>query len=127
MSYNIKLIKTDEDYREALKIAEVLFDAKPNTPEGDELELVVALIEMYETKHFPVENPSPVEAIKFRMDQMGLSQKDLVPFIGSKSKVSEVLSGIRPLSLNMIRNLSAGLNIPLEILIQRKEMETQSA
>ena len=115
---NIKLIKTEEDYKEALKLADELFDAKPDTPEGDKLELIVTLIEIYEKEHFPIDNPSPLEAIKFRMDQMGLLPKDLVSFIGSKSKVSEILSGKRTLSLNMIRQLASGLNIPLEVLIQ---------
>lgn len=115
---NIKLIKTEEDYKEALKLADELFDAKADTPEGDKLELIVTLIEIYEREHFPIDNPSPLEAIKFRMDQMGLLPKDLVPFIGSKSKVSEILSGKRTLSLNMIRQLSSGLNIPVEVLIQ---------
>lgn len=114
----IKLIKTEEDYKEALKLADELFAAKTDTPEGDKLELIVTLIEIYEKEHFPIDNPSPLEAIKFRMDQMGLLPKDLVPFIGSKSKVSEILSGKRTLSLNMIRQLAAGLNIPVEVLIQ---------
>ena len=114
----IKLIKTEEDYKEALKLADELFDAKPDTPEGDKLELIVTLIEIYEKEHFPIDNPSPLEAIKFRMDQMGVLPKDLVPFIGSKSKVSEILSGKRTLSLNMIRQLASGLNIPVEVLIQ---------
>ena len=114
----IKLIKTEEDYKEALKLADELFDAKPDTPEGDKLELIVTLIEIYEKEHFPIDNPTPIEAIKFRMDQMGLLPKDLVPFIGSKSKVSEILSGKRTLSLNMIRQLASGLNIPVEVLIQ---------
>lgn len=114
----IKLIKTEEDYKEALKLADELFDAKPDTPEGDKLELIVTLIEIYEKEHFPIDSPSPLEAIKFRMDQMGLLPKDLVPFIGSKSKVSEILSGKRTLSLNMIRQLARGLNIPVEVLIQ---------
>ncbi len=115
---DIKLIKTEEDYKAALKLADELFDAKADTPEGDKLELIVTLIEIYEREHFPIDNPSPLEAIKFRMDQMGLLPKDLVPFIGSKSKVSEILSGKRTLSLNMIRQLASGLNIPVEVLIQ---------
>lgn len=115
---NIKLIKTEEDYKAALKLADELFDAKPDTPEGDKLELIVTLIEIYEKEHFPIDNPTPIEAIKFRMDQMGLLPKDLVPFIGNKSKVSEILSGKRTLSLNMIRQLASGLNIPVEVLIQ---------
>ena len=115
---NIKLIKTEEDHKAALKLADELFDAKADTPEGDKLELIVTLIEIYEKEHFPIDNPTPIEAIKFRMDQMGLLPKDLVPFIGNKSKVSEILSGKRTLSLNMIRQLASGLNSPVEVLIQ---------
>lgn len=114
----IKLIKTKKDYKNALKLAEFLMNSKPNTPEGDKLELITTLIEIYEKKHFPIASPSPIEAIKFRMEQMGLSPKDLIPYIGSKSKVSEVLNGKRTLSLAMIRQLSVGLEIPVEILIQ---------
>lgn len=117
----IKLIKTEHDYEEALKLADKLFDAKHDTPDGDKLELIVTLIELYEKRNFPVENPTPIEAIKFRMEQMNLTAKDLIPLIGCKSKVSEVLSGKRTLSLNMIRNLSKGLHIPAELLLQEYE------
>lgn len=117
----IKLIKTEYDYEEALKLADKLFDAKPDTPDGDKLELIVTLIELYEKRNFPVKNPTPIEAIKFRMEQMNLTAKDLIPLIGCKSKVSEVLSGKRTLSLNMIRNLSKGLHIPAELLLQEYE------
>ena len=115
---NIKLIKTEDDYFSALKRIDELFDSEPNTPEGDELELIVTLVELYEKNNFPIESPTPIEAIKFRMEQLNLTQKDLVQYIGSKSKVSEVLSGKRSLSLNMIRKLSVGLGISAEILIQ---------
>ena len=115
---NIKLIKTEDDYLSALKRIDELFDSEPNTPEGDELELIVTLVELYEKNNFPIESPSPIEAIKFRMEQLNLTQKDLVQYIGTKSKVSEVLSGKRSLSLNMIRKLSVGLGISAEILIQ---------
>ena len=118
MMKNIKLIKTEEDYKEALALADKLFDSEPNTPNGDKLELITTLIEIYEKEHFPIENPSPIEAIKFRMEQMNLTHKDLIPIIGSRSKVSEVLSGKRTLSLNMIRRLSSELGIPAEILIK---------
>ncbi|MBO4704990.1 MAG: DNA-binding protein [Spirochaetaceae bacterium] len=118
MKNEIRLIKTDEEYKAALKLADNLFDAEPDTPDGDKLELIVALIEIYEKEHFPIENPSPLAAIRFRMEQMNLSPKDLIPIIGSKSKVSEVLSGKRTLSLNMIRRISSELGIPAEILIQ---------
>jgi HTH-type transcriptional regulator / antitoxin HigA len=115
---NIKLIKTEEDYSLALKEIDSLFDEEPDTEKGDELELLVTLVEIYEKEHFPISNPSPIEAIKFRMDQMNLTPKDLIQYIGSKSKVSEVLSGKRTLSLTMIRRLNEGLGIPAEVLIQ---------
>ena len=117
MSYN-KLIKSEADYEKALKRIDQIFDAEPGTPEADEHELIVALVELYENEHFPIEAPDPVSAIKFRMEQLNLTQKDLIPIIGSKSKVSEVLSGKRTLSLNMIRKLSSELGIPAEVLIQ---------
>lgn len=113
-----KLIKTEADYEEALARIEEIFDANPGTPEGDELELLVTLVELYEEKVYPVELPDPVSAIRFRMEQQGLKAKDLVPYIGSASKVSEVLSGKRPLSLTMIRNLVNGLGIPAEVLLR---------
>ncbi|MDY4211973.1 MAG: transcriptional regulator [Treponema sp.] len=91
MKNEIKLIKTEEDYKVALKLADILFDDEPDTPDGDKLDLLVTLIELYEKKNFPIENPSPLEVIKFRMEQLYLSQTDLIPIIGSKSKVSEVL------------------------------------
>lgn len=113
-----RLIKTEEDYEKALARIEVLMDAEPDTPAIDELELLTALVEMYEDVHYPMDPPDPVEAIKFRMDQMGLSQKDLVPLIGSKSKVSEVLNRKRPLTLAMMRALNSELGISAEILLK---------
>ena len=113
-----KLIKTEADHDEALARIEEIFDAKPGSLEGDELELLVTLVEMYEEKAFPIGLPDPVEAIKFRMEQEGLKAKDLVPYIGSAPKVSEVLAGKRSLSLTMIRNLVDGLEIPAEVLLQ---------
>lgn len=115
---NVKLIKTESDYKAVLKRIDEIFNSKPNTPEGDELDLLVTLVELYEKEKYPVEAPDPISAIKFRMEQQGLKSKDLIPFIGSKSKVSEVLSGKRALSLNMIRSLHKGLGIPAEVLIQ---------
>ena len=115
---NIKPIKTKKDYKLALKRVDALWDASPKTPEYDELDILSTLIGVYEETHFPIAKPDPIEAIKFRMDQMGLSDKDLSPFIGARSKVSEVLSLKRGLSLPMIRKLSKGLNIPAESLIQ---------
>jgi HTH-type transcriptional regulator / antitoxin HigA len=113
-----KVIKTERDHKAALKRIEAIFDAKSGTPEGDELELLSALVELYEETVFPMNLPDPITAIKFRMEQQGLKPKDLVPFIGSASKVSEVLSGRRGLSLRMIRNLVNGLGIPPHIFVQ---------
>lgn len=114
-----KLIKTKADYRAALARIEEIFDAVPNTAAGDELELLTALVEIYETKAFPIDLPDPLTAIRFRMEQQGLKPMDLVPFIGSPSKVSEVLSGRRGLSLSMIRNLVVDMGIPAEVLLQK--------
>ena len=113
-----KLIKAEADYLEALARIDALMEAESGTPEGDELELLAALVEMYEDRHFPVDPPDPIEAIKFRMDQEGLTQKDLVPYIGGKSKVSEVLSGKRALTLSMMRALNRHLGIPAEVLLR---------
>lgn len=122
-----RLIKTEEDYNNALARIEELFDADTNTPEGDELELLITLVELYEKEMFPIEAPDPISAIKFRMEQMDLNNNDLVPFIGNKSKVSEVLSGKRALSLNMIRKLHEGLGIPAEVLIVKTNDKTSSS
>ncbi|CAG0962300.1 ImmA/IrrE family metallo-endopeptidase [Geobacter sp.] len=113
-----KVIKNETDYEAALARIDELMDADPGTPEGDELELLVTLVELYEKMAHPIDLPDPVEAIKFRMEQIGLKQKDLVPFIGSRSKVSEVLSGQRPLSISMIRKLHEGLGIPAAVLLR---------
>lgn len=116
---NIHPIKTEKDYENALERLEQIFDAKPGTKEGDELEILSILIEKYEDEHFPIDLPDPIEAIKFRMEQLGLKQTDLAEVIGFKSRVSEVLNKKRKLSLEMIRNLSEHLSIPTNVLIQR--------
>ena len=116
MSYS-KLLKTESDYNEALKRIEELFDAESGTAEADELELLVALVELYEKEHFPIEAPDPVSAIKFRMEQEGLTNEDMVQYLGSKSRVSEIFSHKRNLSISMIRKLVTGLRIPAEILL----------
>ena len=113
-----RLIKNEQDHNKALSRIEQLMDAKPSTADMDELELMTALVEMYEERHFPISWPDPIEAIRFRMEQLGLGQKDLVAFIGSKSKVSEVLNGKRPLTLAMMRGLQKGLGIPAEVLLK---------
>lgn len=113
-----KVIKTEADYEAALARLDELLDAEPNTPEGDEFELWATLISTYEEEEFPVDLPDPIAAIRFRMEQAGLKQVDLVPFIGSASRVSEVLKGKRSLSLSMIRRLHEGLGILAEVLLQ---------
>ena len=113
-----KIIKTEAEYEATVARIEELLDADPGTAKGDELELLATLVELYETAAHPIDLPDPIEAVKFRMEQGELKQKDLVPFIGSRSKVSEVLSGQRPLSLPMIRKLHQGLGIPAEVLLQ---------
>ncbi len=114
----IKPIKTRKDYQQALERLEQLFDAKKNSKEGDELEVLGILIEKYEDEHFPVGLPDPIEAIKFRMEQLGYNQSDLAKVIGLKSRASEILSKKRKLTLEMVRLLHNSLNIPSEVLIQ---------
>ena len=115
---NIKPIKTEKDYQQALQRLEEIFDAKKETREGDELEILGILIENYENDYFTIDLPDPVEAIKFRMEQMDYTQKDLAELMGLKSRASEILNRKRKLSLEMIRNLSEKLKIPTEVLIQ---------
>lgn len=111
-------IHTEKDYKNALARIEEIFDARPGTQEGDELEILGILADEYEKKNFPIEAPKPVEAIKFRMEQLGMEQKDLAKLIGSKSRASEILSGKRSLSLRQIKILYRKLGIPAEVLIQ---------
>lgn len=119
---NIKPIKTEKDYQEALLQLEVLFDAKIGTPESDEADILSILIDEYEKKHYPIDPPDPIEAIKIRMEEMELKQNDLTAFIGSKSVVSEVLNRKRKLTVEMIRNLTKHLKIPSEVLINDYEL-----
>lgn len=119
----IRAIKTDADYEAALARVEEIFDSEPGSPEFDELEVWGTLIGAYEDENHPVLPPTPLEAIEFAMDQKGLKQKDLVPFIGSKSKVSEVLAGKRKLTLKMIRALHEGLGIPADTLLKEPGKE----
>lgn len=114
----LKPIKTEKDYLQALERLERVFDAKPGTQEGDELEILGILLEKYESENFPIDLPDPIEAIKFRMEQLNYSQNDLAEVIGLKSRASEILNRKRKLSLEMIRNLSDKLHIPSEVLIQ---------
>ena len=121
---NIKPIKTRTDYTEALQAVENLMHAKIDTPDGDSLDVLVTLIEAYEEKHYPILPPEPVEAIIHQMESLGLSRKDLIPFLGSRARVSEILNKKRALSINMIRNLQNGLGISAEILIKPYNLRT---
>jgi len=114
----IRPIKNEVDYQAALKEIEILFDAAPDTPEGDRLEVLTTLVEAYEERHYTIPAPDPIEAILYHMESRGLTRRDLEPFIGTRARVSEVLNRKRPLTMNMIRNLHKGLGIPAELLIQ---------
>ena len=115
---NIKPIRNEADYKKALERLEILFDATMGTEEGDELEILAIVIDNYEKENFPIGMPDPISAINFRMEQMGLKQKDLVEMIGFKSRVSEIMNKKRKLTLEMIRNLNTTLHIPTDVLIQ---------
>ena len=110
-------VKTVDDYKNALVSIDELMDARPGTAKGDELDILATLVEAYERNHFPINPPDPVEAILFRMDQMGIDRKSLEPLLGGRNRVSEVLNRKRSLSMNQIRRLHDGLDIPLENLI----------
>ena len=116
---NIRPIHTPADYKAALTDVSALIDRDPapGTPQGDRLDVLTTLIQAYEARHFPIDAPDPVEAIKFRMEQQGLSVKDLEPIIGQRNRVYEVLNRKRPLTLAMIRRLHSSLGIPAEVLI----------
>ncbi len=121
---NIKPIKAETDYTRALQTVEKLMTAIKDTPEGDKLDVLVTLIEAYEEKHHPILPPEPVEAIIHQMESQGLSRKDLIPLIGSRARVSEILNKKRTLSINMIRKLQKGLGISAEILIKPYKTQT---
>ena len=121
----IRPIRTKADYRAALKEVDRLWEADPGTPEGDRVDVLVTLIEAYEAKHYPIPAPDPIAAIEFMMEQKGLTRRDLEPAIGSRGRVSEVLTRKRPLTLPMVRALSTLLEIPTEVLVQ--PYETRSA
>lgn len=115
---DIAPIKSHRDYLRVLKEIEALMRARRNTPAGDRLDVLVTLVEAWERKHYPLDLPDPVEAIKYHMEQNGLQPKDLIPFIGNRNRVHEVLNRKRELTLNMIRQLHEGLGIPAESLIK---------
>jgi len=117
----IRPIRTKSDYRAALKEIEALMAAQRDTPEGERLDVLVTLVEAYENKHYRLDLPDPVEAIKFRMEQKGMTPKDLVPMIGQINRVYEILNHRRPLTLAMIQRLHSGLGVPAESLIKQPE------
>lgn len=123
---DIKLIHTEADYQAALQRIRRLWEAEPGTPEADELEILVMLVNKYEEEHYPIEEPDPIEYIKIRMEELGLKQEDLVPYMGNKGNVSKVLSRKRSLSLEMIRNLHRGLRFPLEVLIAEPNLNSKA-
>lgn len=123
---DIKPIKTEEDYRATLREIESLMTAEPGTPEGEKLDVLVTLVEAYERKHFPMDLPDPVEAIRFAMDQRGLTVKDLEPMVGRSNRVYEILNHKRPLTLKMIWKLHKELGIPAEALIKQPD-ESEAA
>jgi HTH-type transcriptional regulator / antitoxin HigA len=114
----IKPLKTESDYKEALREIERIFDAAPGTREGDRLDVLTTLVEAYEEKHFHIPLPDPIEAILYYVESRGLTRRDLERYIGSRARVSEVLNRKRSLTMEMIRNLHKGLGIPAEVLIQ---------
>lgn len=119
----IQPIKNEQAYHTALAEIESLFTAEPDTPDGDRLEVLVLLVEAYEKTHFPIQLPDPIEAIEYHMERLGLSRRDLEPYIGSRARVSEILNRKRPLTLEMIRRLSVGLSIPAAVLVQEYPLQ----
>lgn len=121
----IKPIRTEADYETALKEVEKLIESQPGTPEGDRMDVLVTLIEAYEDRHFPIPLPDdPVEVLEYYMESRGISRSELVPLLGSKERVSEVLNRKRGLSLDMIRRLKVSLGIPADLLIGKKALKT---
>ena len=114
----VKPIRTNKDYEKTMQEVETLWGAKSGTPKGDRLDVLATLIDAWETAHYPMDPPDPIEAIKLRMEQQGLTRKDLEGIIGTRARIAEVLSGKRELSIAMIRRLNAELNIPAETLIR---------
>ncbi|UJH90284.1 transcriptional regulator [Antarcticibacterium sp. 1MA-6-2] len=119
---NIKPIKSEQDYEKTLKRLEMIFDADPNTKEGDEAEILTMLIDNYENQHYLIEAPDPIEAIKIRMEEMNLKQKDLVGIIGGKSRVSEILNKRKRLTVDMIRELEKILQISASVLVNNYQL-----
>ena len=123
MTHELRPIRTETDYENALIVIGQFWGAKVGTPEGNHLDMFATLIDAYETEHYPMDPPDPIEAIKFRMEQQGLSRKDLEPLIGTRTRVAEVLNRKRSLSIGMIRRLHDGLGISAEVLIRPSQNE----
>jgi len=123
----IRPIRTEQDYDEALARITQLMGSAPGSPQGDELEILATLLDAYEAKHFPIDAPDPIAAIEFRMEQQGLSRKDLESFIGSRARVSEVLTRKRSLTLPMVRRLKQGLGISADLLIDMRPVRLASS
>jgi len=119
----LRPIRTKREHQAALKEVETLWEAPEGSPEGDRLEVLTLLIEAYEREHFPIEDPDPIDFLQHVMEARGLARKDLEPFIGSRARVAEVLNRVRPLTLEMIRKLAAGLNLPSDVLIRGYRVE----
>jgi HTH-type transcriptional regulator/antitoxin HigA len=124
MATDVKPIRTAADYRAAMREVERLWGSKSGTPDGDRLDVIATLIDAYEAQHEPVDKPDPIDAIRFRMEQQGLTRKDLEPMLGTRMRVSEVLNGKRALSIAMIRRLHTGLGIAAEVLIRAPRLPT---
>ncbi len=118
MAVELKPIRTEADYEDALAEVERLWGAKSGTPKGDRLDVLATLIDVYEARHYPMDPPDPIEAIRFRMEQQGLTRKDLEPMIGNRNRIAEVFNRKRGLSIEMIRQLHDKLGIPAEVLIR---------
>ena len=124
---NLRPIRTDEDYHSALQEIELLFTARPDTPDGDRLDILTTLVEAYEAQHYAIPTPDPIDALHYYMESRDLTRRDLEPFLGSRARVSEVLNRRRPLTLEMIRRLHQGLHIPAEVLIQPYQTQPTAA
>lgn len=119
---DVRPIRTKRDYLAALKEAEALWDSRPGSKESDRLEVLTLLIQTYESEHYPIPDPDPMELLLHVMESRALTRKDLEPYIGSRARVAEVLNRVRPLALEMIRRLSKGLDIPADVLVRRYEL-----
>ena len=119
----LRPIRSKREHQTALKEAEALWEASEGSPDGDRLEVLTLLIEAYEREHFPIEDPDPIDFLQHVMEARGLARKDLEPFVGSRARVAEVLNRVRPLTLEMIRKLAAGLNLPSDVLIRGYRVE----